>query len=177
MAYEEDPQLSRHEIEDLIDDVYSFLPEEIADTLTEDKVETFLEKANYDVKRAIAFIKKKYVPVKKTAVIEKTATSKTPVPSSKTPFKPKTPVPKTPSPLPSTPRNMPQVQHTEKRHRESFAGHVDSGKSTTVGHILQEVGVVAHSSLEKNKKECAVQGKKSFEYAWVMDTDDEERTR
>ncbi|EMD44625.1 elongation factor 1alpha, putative [Entamoeba histolytica KU27] len=193
--YDESEELSQREIEELIEDVFGFLPEEIADTLTEEQVEVALEKNGYDVKRTIASFKKKTT---KTKIMDKQPPKmKTPIPITKSPLpKNKPTTHKTPSPLPSpSPHSMPTVQHSQKRHSEIinkvkemhktnqtpltviFCGHVDSGKSTTVGHILQELGGVTHSQIEKNKKECGEKGKKSFEYAWVMDTDDEERNR
>jgi len=58
-----------------------------------------------------------------------------------------------------------------------FIGHVDHGKSTTVGRILYEKGDVPAHILEKYKKEAAEKGKATFEYAWVMDQLKEERER
>jgi len=50
-----------------------------------------------------------------------------------------------------------------------FIGHVDHGKSTLIGKLLIELGVVS----EKELKEEAG----SFKFAWVMDSDKEERER
>lgn len=56
-------------------------------------------------------------------------------------------------------------------------GHIDHGKSTTVGRLLFELGVVAPHILEAYKKEAESKGKGSFEFAWVMDSLKEERER
>ncbi len=56
-------------------------------------------------------------------------------------------------------------------------GHIDHGKSTTVGRILFETGVVAQHVLDGYKKESESKGKATFEFAWVMDSLKEERER
>ena len=56
-------------------------------------------------------------------------------------------------------------------------GHIDHGKSTTVGRILFETGVVAQHVLDGYKKEAESKGKGTFEFAWVMDSLKEERER
>ncbi len=56
-------------------------------------------------------------------------------------------------------------------------GHIDHGKSTTVGRILFETGVVQQHILDGYKKEAESKGKATFEFAWVMDSLKEERER
>lgn len=56
-------------------------------------------------------------------------------------------------------------------------GHIDHGKSTTVGRILFETGAVAQHILDGFKKEAESKGKGTFEFAWVMDSLKEERER
>ena len=58
-----------------------------------------------------------------------------------------------------------------------FIGHVDSGKSTTVGRILYETGAISEQVLNKLKEEAAKVGKATFEFAFVMDELKEERER
>ncbi|MFN7990953.1 MAG: translation elongation factor EF-1 subunit alpha [Candidatus Micrarchaeia archaeon] len=58
-----------------------------------------------------------------------------------------------------------------------FIGHVDAGKSTTVGRILYETGAVSEQTLNKLKEEAAKVGKATFEFAFVMDALKEERER
>jgi len=58
-----------------------------------------------------------------------------------------------------------------------FIGHVDHGKSTTVGRILYDTGHVDAHVLEGFKKEAEQKGKATFEFAWVMDRVKEERER
>lgn len=58
-----------------------------------------------------------------------------------------------------------------------FTGHVDHGKSTTVGRILYETGSVSENDLRKLKEEAAKVGKQTFEFAFVMDRLKEERER
>jgi elongation factor 1-alpha len=58
-----------------------------------------------------------------------------------------------------------------------FIGHVDHGKSTTVGRILFDTGHVDPHVLEGFKKEAEQKGKATFEFAWIMDRVKEERER
>ncbi len=58
-----------------------------------------------------------------------------------------------------------------------FIGHVDHGKSTTVGRILFESGAVSQQDMNKLKEEAARLGKATFEFAFVMDELKEERER
>ncbi|UJR18532.1 hypothetical protein I4U23_005438 [Adineta vaga] len=48
-------------------------------------------------------------------------------------------------------------------------GHVDSGKSTTSGHLVYKCGGIDRRTIEKYEKEAEEMGKGSFKYAWVMD--------
>lgn len=56
-------------------------------------------------------------------------------------------------------------------------GHVDSGKSTLVGHLLYDMGLIQKQTMHKFEKESNEMGKGSFKYAWVMDERAEERQR
>merc|ERR1712096_68775 len=56
-------------------------------------------------------------------------------------------------------------------------GHVDSGKSTTTGHLIYKCGGIDKRTIEKFEKEAAEKGKGSFKYAWVMDKLKAERER
>merc|ERR1712017_20975 len=56
-------------------------------------------------------------------------------------------------------------------------GHVDSGKSTTTGHLIYKCGGIDKRVIEKFEKEAAELGKKSFKYAWVLDKLKSERER
>ena len=56
-----------------------------------------------------------------------------------------------------------------------FIGHVDSGKSTSVGRVLYDTGALPENVMRKLKEEAERLGKATFEYAFVMDTLKEER--
>ena len=56
-----------------------------------------------------------------------------------------------------------------------FIGHVDSGKSTTVGRLLYETGSFSEQDKAKIEKELATLGKVEFEFAYFLDTSGEER--
>jgi len=56
-------------------------------------------------------------------------------------------------------------------------GHVDSGKSTTTGHLIYKLGGIDKRTIEKFEKESSDMGKASFKYAWVLDKLKAERER
>jgi len=56
-------------------------------------------------------------------------------------------------------------------------GHVDSGKSTSTGHLIYKCGGIDKRTIEKFEKEAAEMGKGSFKYAWVLDKLKAERER
>ena len=56
-------------------------------------------------------------------------------------------------------------------------GHVDSGKSTTTGHLIYKCGGIDKRTIEKFEKEAKEMGKSSFKYAWVLDKLKAERER
>lgn len=58
-----------------------------------------------------------------------------------------------------------------------FVGHVDQGKSTCVGRLFFDSGMVSEQELAKLKEEAAKHGKAGFEFAYVMDNLKEERER
>lgn len=66
----------------------------------------------------------------------------------------------------------------EKPHMNLvFIGHVDHGKSTTVGRILLDAGIIRQEEVDKYRAEAEAKGKATFEFAWVMDDLKEERER
>ena len=58
-----------------------------------------------------------------------------------------------------------------------FVGHVDHGKSTTVGRLLYDGGIVDEQTMRKLTEKAKEVGKVGFEFAFVMDTLEEERKR
>merc|ERR1711981_1316502 len=67
---------------------------------------------------------------------------------------------------------------TEKEHLSIvICGHVDSGKSTTTGRLLFELGGLPERELEKLKQEAERLGKGSFAFAFYLDRQKEERER
>ena len=58
----------------------------------------------------------------------------------------------------------------EKTHVNIIViGHVDSGKSTTTGHLIYKCVGIDKRTIEKFEKEAAEMGKGSFKYAWDLD--------
>jgi len=58
-----------------------------------------------------------------------------------------------------------------------FVGHVDHGKSTCVGQLVFQSGLVSENEMKKLKEEAEKQGKAGFEFAYIMDRIKEERER
>lgn len=58
-----------------------------------------------------------------------------------------------------------------------FIGHVDHGKSTTVGRLMFDSGNVSEQQMRKLKDKAAQLGKSGFEFAYVMDNLKEEQER
>jgi len=58
-----------------------------------------------------------------------------------------------------------------------FVGHVDAGKSTIVGQLLFQSGIVSEQEMRKLKDEAEKHGKAGFEFAYIMDKIKEERER
>lgn len=58
-----------------------------------------------------------------------------------------------------------------------FVGHVDSGKSTSVGRLLYETGSFSEQDRAKIQKEIETLGKVDFEFAYFLDTSGEERKK
>ena len=58
-----------------------------------------------------------------------------------------------------------------------FIGHVDHGKSTTVGRLMFDSGNVSEQEMRKLKEKAENLGKGGFEFAFVMDNLKEEQER
>ncbi len=59
-----------------------------------------------------------------------------------------------------------------------ITGHIDNGKSTTMGHFLMDLGVVDERTIQQHAEESEKIGKgDTFKYAWVMDNIKDERER
>ncbi len=58
-----------------------------------------------------------------------------------------------------------------------FIGHVDHGKSTTVGRMLYDTKNVDEATMRKLKEKAKELGKAGFEFAFIMDQLKEERER
>jgi elongation factor 1-alpha len=56
-------------------------------------------------------------------------------------------------------------------------GHVDHGKSTSIGHLFYDAGAISEKVIKDFEEEAKALGKESFKYAWVLDKLKEERER
>ncbi|EGR30896.1 hypothetical protein IMG5_121420 [Ichthyophthirius multifiliis] len=71
--------------------------------------------------------------------------------------------------------------HPVDRERGSlnivFIGHVDHGKSTLSGRILKNCGEVEEQEIRKYEQEAKENSRESWSLAYIMDTNEEERTK
>lgn len=56
-------------------------------------------------------------------------------------------------------------------------GHVDSGKSTTTGHLIYKLGGIDERTIKKYEDEAEKMSRGSFKYAWVLDKLKDEREK
>jgi elongation factor 1-alpha len=70
-----------------------------------------------------------------------------------------------------------KMPRTKEHINLVFIGHVDHGKSTTVGRLLFDSGVVDEQQMKKLKDKAKELGKAGFEFAFVMDNLKEEQER
>ena len=56
-------------------------------------------------------------------------------------------------------------------------GHIDHGKSTTVGHLFHLTGAVDERTAKRYEEEAKELGRETFKFAWVLDKLKEERER
>ncbi|KAL9103983.1 MAG: hypothetical protein Q9163_001045, partial [Psora crenata] len=72
-----------------------------------------------------------------------------------------------------------EYSRTKSKNAANFVviGHVDAGKSTLMGRLLQDLKVVEKRTVDKYRKEAEKMGKASFALAWVLDQGTEERER
>jgi len=69
------------------------------------------------------------------------------------------------------------MAHEKPNMNIVFVGHVDHGKSTCVGRLMYDSGMIPEQELNKLKEEAKKHGKVGFEFAYVMDKVKEERER
>lgn len=77
------------------------------------------------------------------------------------------------------------AEELEKRSKQNLkpvvnlvvCGHVDAGKSTLMGHLLYLKGLIDTKTMRKYEKESREIGKSSFKFAWVLDSNEAERSR
>ena len=156
-----------------------------------------LRDANYDLDDAIATHNEKKAAAKaaegsKGLVIQSTKQTSgqgsgmgTPVPSSSTiPGSPKAAAPVAsnlivPKKSTATFAVADSAADNDGRHAVTvvITGHVDSGKSTILGHLLLQLGRFTQNDVSRNEKEGESMKKQSFKYAWLLDQSEEERRR
>ncbi|MCW4020957.1 MAG: translation elongation factor EF-1 subunit alpha [Candidatus Bathyarchaeota archaeon] len=70
------------------------------------------------------------------------------------------------------------MSKSEKPHLNLIViGHVDHGKSTTMGHLLYLAGSIDDRTIKTYEEQAAQLGKGTFKFAWVLDSLKEERER
>ncbi|XP_060081128.1 HBS1-like protein isoform X1 [Ylistrum balloti] len=107
--------------------------------------------------------------------------------SDKTPLQ----TPKKEASTPQVAKSASKSKHDKARLKEEYdkrqgdkellnmvvIGHVDAGKSTLMGHLLFQLGMVNKKAMHKFEQESKKVGKGSFAFAWVLDETEEERSR
>ena len=58
-----------------------------------------------------------------------------------------------------------------------WIGHVDHGKSTTLGHLLYQIGAIDPRTMEKLREEAEQHQMESWQWAYILDTLPEEKQR
>lgn len=83
------------------------------------------------------------------------------------------------TPLPKSKNLNVLKEHANNNRKKELSfvvvGHVDSGKSTLLGRLLLDMGVVEQRTIDKYQKEAEKTGKSSFALAWVLDSRSDER--
>ena len=70
------------------------------------------------------------------------------------------------------------MSRSEKPHLNLVViGHVDHGKSTTIGHLFYLTGNIDERTMKLYEEEAEKTGKETFKFAWVLDKLREERER
>ncbi len=69
------------------------------------------------------------------------------------------------------------MAHEKPNFNVVFVGHVDHGKSTCIGRLMYDSGMIPEQEMKKLKEEAEKHGKVGFEFAFVMDKFKEERER
>lgn len=70
------------------------------------------------------------------------------------------------------------MSKAEKPHLNLvIMGHVDHGKSTTMGHLLYLAGSIDERVIKSFEEQAKMLGKETFKFAWVLDNLKEERER
>ncbi len=70
-----------------------------------------------------------------------------------------------------------QIQTSKPLISLVVLGHVDHGKSTTLGHFLHELGIIDSRNMDKLESEAETLGMASWKWAFVLDSLPEERER
>ena len=78
----------------------------------------------------------------------------------------------------SRPKALEAADKDKKDHLNIvFIGHVDAGKSTIGGQILNLTGMVDKRTLEKYEREAKEKNRESWYLSWALDTNQEERDK
>lgn len=76
-----------------------------------------------------------------------------------------------------SPEMKKRLKSQKSRLTMVILGHVDAGKSTLMGQVLVQMGMVQKRTVAKYQKQSSEIGKASFALAWIMDEDESERER
>jgi len=141
---------------------------------TNDEIESALLMFKLDVLQAISYLQKNSKKEQKKKEVERTKSVK-----EEDKKEGKKVIEIIPIELLNAP--IPIIQYKSEEIKSALnvvvIGHVDSGKSTMMGHLLMLLGEVDEHTVSKYKTEAKSIGKATFEYAWVMDEGETERSK
>eukprot|EP01022_Parablepharisma_sp_SALTPOND_P026316 TRINITY_DN627_c0_g1_i1.p4 TRINITY_DN627_c0_g1~~TRINITY_DN627_c0_g1_i1.p4 ORF type:complete len:585 (-),score=90.41 TRINITY_DN627_c0_g1_i1:23729-25483(-) len=171
---------------EVIEDRYKAIRKLVPGDITRKEIIQCLEKNNYDVDKTTDEVKKIVLSREKAKEAKKVSEAKKVIQAKKE----KPPLEevkvKPISPKPVAPKDLnqiyPKVEYkcidpTVNNNDINLVviGHVDAGKSTIMGHLLYKLGYVTHGKMTQYEKESKLQGKSSFQFAWVLDENVTER--
>jgi translation elongation factor EF-1alpha len=73
--------------------------------------------------------------------------------------------------------SLEKISKSKRTINVGVFGHVDSGKSTLLGHLFYKLEIFTSRELHKTIQESKMAGKSTSHFAWLLDEMDEERKK
>jgi len=176
---EEEPEDPIDDLEDLVKQVQDLS----GSAFSRNDIVIVLEETNYDITETLKLLEKRKKKTKASSkpspkpILEEEKKEFTRIPDS--PVQHETPEQAKLRLNQEYPSQFPAFDQQSTKPSISIVviGHVDSGKSTLMGHLLAKMGAVDQRTIQKFERESRDVGKAGFHYAWVLDASEEERKR